>query len=140
MADPSAQPTELSPAIFRYWVLSAAAALGFALLLRYGFFQSRTVGAVCLAADRPWWCEIRDALGMIHGFWIWGWAGLGCGGAGFWFGWRRALGAGLVLSIIGLVVYNTELGAAGLILSLLGVAILLEGRATPRSRAAPSAD
>lgn len=120
--------------------MSAAAALGFALLLRYGFFQSRAVGAICLAADRPWWCDVRDVLGMIHGFWIWGWAGLGAAAAGFWLRWPRALGAGLVLSIIGLVVYNTELGAAGLILSLLGAAAILEGRAKPRSKAAASAD
>ena len=140
MPNLSAPPPGISSATIRRWVLSAIATLGFALLLRYGFFQSRVVGVICLAADRPWWCDLRDALGMIHGFWIWGWAGFGVAAAGFWLGWRRALGAGLVLSILGLVVYNTELGAAGLILSLLGAATQPEGRAMPRSRAAPSAD
>ena len=139
MPNPSAPPPGISSATIRRWLLSASATLGFALLLRYGFFQSRVVGAICLA-DRLWWCDIRDALGMIHGFWIWGWAGLASAAAGFWLGWRWALGAGLVLSIVGLVVYNTELGAAGLIVSLLGAVTPPEGRAMPRSRAAPSED
>ena len=120
--------------------MSAATAFGFALLLRYGLFQSRMVGAICLAADRPRWCDLRDAIGMIHAFWIWGWAGFGFAAAGFWLGWRRALAVGLVLSIVALVVYNTELGAAGLILSLLGAATRLEERGAARSREAPSAD
>ncbi len=106
----------------RRWMTAALAALAFALLLRYAFFQSRAVGAICLEAGRPWWCEACDDLGMIHGLWIWGWTGLAGGATGFWFGRRWALGAGLIASIIGLVVYNTELGAAGLILTLLGLA------------------
>lgn len=93
-----------------------------ALVLRYAFFQSREIGKLCLATPRPSWCAVRDALGLIHAFWIWGWAGLGGGALGFWFGWRWALKLGLVMSVMGLVVYNTELGAAGLLLTLLGLA------------------
>ncbi|MGB8274658.1 MAG: hypothetical protein WCF16_05235 [Alphaproteobacteria bacterium] len=106
----------------RPWAAWAAAALAFALALRYGFFQSRLIGGICLEHGRPWWCQVRDILGMIHGLWIWGWTGLAFGALGFWFGWRWALGIGLVAGILGLVVYNTEYGAVALILSLLGLA------------------
>ncbi|HLF58286.1 MAG TPA: hypothetical protein VI732_01525 [Alphaproteobacteria bacterium] len=95
---------------------------GSALLLRYGLFQSRTIGAICLDSARPVWCDARDAIAIIHAYWIWGWAGVSAGALGFWSGWRWALMLGLVASIIGLAVYNTELGAIGLILTLLGLA------------------
>lgn len=112
-------------------MLAAFAALAFALALRYGLFQSRTVGAICLETERPWWCTWRDDLGMIHGFWIWGWAGLLAAAAGFWTGRRPLLGVGLIASIFGLVVYNTELGAAGFILAALGLAAAARRRTGP---------
>lgn len=106
----------------RFWGLGAFAVLTFALALRYGFIQSRVVGAVCLETGPPWWCGARDAISMVHAFSIWGALGLVGGALGFWYGWRWALRLGLVMSIMGLVVYNAELGAAGLLLTLFGLA------------------
>ena len=112
------------PAHFRArpWLAAGLCALALALALRYGLFQSRTVGKICIEATRPQWCAWRDAIGMIHGFWLWGWTGVAAAVAGFWTGRRWALALGLIASIFALVVYNTELGAIGLIVTLLRLA------------------
>ncbi|MFZ0694739.1 MAG: hypothetical protein WAN51_11440 [Alphaproteobacteria bacterium] len=122
MSEPTQPPAGVSLSTrFTLWILGAFGVLALALSLRYGFFQSRAVGKLCLEALRPSWCTLRDDLALIHTFWIWGWLGLTGGALGFWFGWRWALKIGLAMSLMGLVVYNTELGAIGLLLTLLGL-------------------
>ena len=122
LSDPTPPPAGVStPARFAFWILGTLGVLAFALSLRYGFLQSRNVGKLCLETPRPSWCTLRDDLALIHTFWIWGWLGVMGGALGFWFGWRWALKVGLTMSLMGLVVYNTELGAIGLLLTLLGL-------------------
>jgi len=122
LSEPTFPPAGISfPSRFKLWILGALGVLTLALSLRYGFLQSRSVGKLCLEMPRPSWCALRDDLALIHTFWIWGWLGLLGGALGFWFGWRWALKIGLTMSLMGLVVYNTELGATGLLLTLLGL-------------------
>lgn len=115
--------TSFEPSNTRYaflkWGLSGLVVLGFAFFLRYGVIQPRDVGAICGGELPPSWCMLREGVISFHRFGIWGWAGLAGGVMALFFGWRWAVWLGFVMSLMGLVLYNTDHAAIGLLLTLL---------------------
>lgn len=100
-------------------VLGVAAAFAIALLARFLLIEPRNSQLVCSALDGPAWCPLRRALVPFYtfqGFGILSFA------AGLFAAWRwngAAAVAALMLGAVGLVLYNVELAAAGLILGLI---------------------
>ena len=101
------------------WAGGAVAVLGSALILRYGVIEPQAIGQACADTVAPWWCVPRQGLLKIHNFDMWGWGGLIGGALGLVFGWRPAVRMGFVLSLAGLVLYNADLAAVGLVLTCL---------------------
>lgn len=101
------------------WIGVGAAVLGAAMVLRYFVIEPQSIGMACADTVRLWWCGPRQALLMMHIFDIWGWCGLVGGAVGLVWGWRVAVWVGFVMSLAGLVLYNADLAAVGLILTCL---------------------
>jgi hypothetical protein len=101
------------------WVYGGAATLAVALILRYAVIEPHWIGIACGAEQVPWWCEVRQGIVWLHILWIWGGLGLLGGLLSITFGWLWALRLGFVMSLMGLVLYNADYGAVGLMLTLL---------------------
>lgn len=101
------------------WIGAGAGVLAVAFLLRYGLIEPHRIGLVCGADDAPSWCALREMIVQCHALWIWGWLGLGGGALALAFGWGWALRIGFAMSLMALVLYNADFGAAGLLLTLL---------------------
>ncbi len=100
------------------WIGAGAGVLAVAFLLRYGLIEPHRIGLVCGADDAPSWCALREMIVqcMPCGF---GLVGLGGGALALAFGWGWALRIGFAMSLMALVLYNADFGAAGLLLTLL---------------------
>ena len=101
------------------WASVAVVVLGTALALRYFVIEPQAIGVACADTDAPWWCAPRQVLLMVHNFDIWGWGGLVGGLLGLLFPWRAAIWFGFVFSLAGLVLYNADLAAVGLVFTCL---------------------
>lgn len=101
------------------WLVAGAAILAAALLMRYLVIEPHAIGIACADDAGPWWCEPRQAVVMMHIWKVWGWLGLAGGLAAIAFGWRWAIWLGFSMSLVGLVLYNSEYAAVGLVLTLL---------------------
>lgn len=101
------------------WACVGLGGLAIALALRHLVIEPHDIGMACAADAAPWWCEPRQAIVMMHIWKIWGWSGLVGGGLGLVFRWRWAIWLGFVMSLMGLVLYNADLAAVGLMLTCL---------------------
>jgi hypothetical protein len=108
----------LSP-VMRRALLFGALALGLGWLLRYQVIEPRSIGQMCGGVGTPWWCPLRTGLIKAHEWYVYGGAALACAGAAWWRDDARWAIAGVACAAVGLVAYNTELAAAGLLLALL---------------------
>lgn len=101
------------------WAGVGVGTLGVALALRHLVIEPHAIGMACAADITPWWCAPRQAVVMMHIWEVWGWAGLVGGVLGLVFRWRWAIWLGFVMSLMGLVLYNADLAAVGLMLTCL---------------------
>jgi hypothetical protein len=102
-----------------FWLAAGAGILAVALLLRYLLIEPHDIGIACADDNAPWWCTGRQAIVMMHIWKAWGWLGLGGGVLAIAFGWRWAIWLGFAMSLMGLVLYNSDYAAVGLMLTLL---------------------
>jgi len=97
--------------------LAVGLALGFAL--RYLVIEPRQIGQLCGGVGIPWWCAPRAGLIKAHEWFAYGvGAGL-CAAIAWWRDDRRWAAAALACAGLGLVLYNSELAATGLLLALI---------------------
>jgi hypothetical protein len=123
-----------APDIAPLWTLrralgwAAVLAFGFAvgLWLRYGVIQPEDIGILCGQADAPTWCTPRQWLIVAQTYFIWGWIALVSGAIPLVVTpppplLRLVLAAAVWFSALALILYNTTLGAVGLVLTLLAL-------------------
>lgn len=115
---PSLAPSRPATRLLK-WTAAAAAILCVAFFFRYVVIQPQSVGAICRADDAPAWCRAREILILFHAFVIWGYVALAAGIVALLTGWRWAIWLGLIMSLMGLVLYNGSYAAIGLVLILL---------------------
>jgi hypothetical protein len=104
-------------------VLAATAALRFLLI------EPHEIGHLCLQDGAPWWCAVRDSLATAFRSQAFGWLSLA---AGLWAWWRsdpRWAAAAMLVGAAGLMFYNTDLAAPGVLLGV--IALAKDGRPRP---------
>lgn len=101
------------------------AALGSALVLRYAIIQNSGLGVACEAGEESLTCTLRLAVIVLFVRGAFGWGALIAASIALWRPNVVAFGAGVVLAILGLVLYNTRTSA-------LAVALLVLSLARPR--------
>ncbi len=101
------------------WFSVGLGVLAFALALRYLLIEPHEIGMACADVGAPGWCEARQAIVMMHIWKAWGWLALSGGVLAIAFGWRWAIWLGLSMSLMGLVLYNSDYASVGLMLTLL---------------------
>jgi hypothetical protein len=101
------------------WLVAGAAILALALALRYLLIEPHAIGIACADDNAPGWCTARQGIVMMHIWKIWGSLGLAGGVLAIAFGWRWAIWLGLSMSLMGLVLYNSDFASVGLMLTLL---------------------
>ena len=107
--------------------LALAAALGATAALRFLLIEPHDIGHLCLQADAPWWCALRGAVATAFRSQAFGGVSLACG---LW-AWLRTdarwAAAAMVVGAAGLMLYNTDLAAPGVLLGI--IALAQRGRA-----------
>jgi hypothetical protein len=101
------------------WIYFAVGVLAVAFVLRYAVIEPHTIGIACGEDVTPWWCAPRQAVVLMHAWYAWGTLGLLGGALALVFGWGWALRLGFAMSLMGLVLYNADYAAPGLVLTLL---------------------
>ncbi|HET6619328.1 MAG TPA: hypothetical protein VFG64_05265 [Dongiaceae bacterium] len=122
------------PDIAPHWTVrravgwAAILAFGFAvgLWLRYGVIQPEGIGILCGQTDAPAWCRPRQWLIVAQTYFIWGWIALVSGAIALVITLplpllRLVLAVAVWFSALALILYNTTLGAVGLVLTLLAL-------------------
>ncbi|MBF0176222.1 MAG: hypothetical protein HQL63_05155 [Magnetococcales bacterium] len=95
-----------------------------ACVIRFAWVEPQAIGLLCQGGSVPWWCGLREVLGMVFYFRILGWlaivaallAHLFPGRARIWGRWAVHLG------VLGLVFYNALGGAVGVVVGVLALA------------------
>lgn len=100
------------------WIAAGAGILALALVLRYALIEPHWIGITCSDEAAPQWCAARQAIVLMHIWWVWGWLGLGGGVLAFIFSWPWAVRVGFAMSLMGLVLYNSDYAAVGMVLTL----------------------
>jgi hypothetical protein len=108
----------VSPVLRRAFLLGALA-LAAGAVLRYHVIEPRPIGQMCGGVGTPWWCPLRTGLIKAHEWYIYGGAAIALAGVGWWRSDARWAMAGLAAAGLGLVLYNTEVAAVGLLAALL---------------------
>lgn len=98
------------------------AALGLALLLRYGIIQNTPIGLACEAGEESLTCSIRLAAILLFVRGVFGWTALAAAAVQLWRPNIVAFGIGLVSAAFGLVLYNTRFSALAVALLVLSLA------------------
>ncbi len=101
------------------WIYAAVATLAAAFLLRHAVIEPHWIGIACGEETVPWWCHLRQGIVWMHLLHLWGILGLVGGLAAIVFGWMWAIRLGFVMGLMGLVLYNADFAAVGLMLTLL---------------------
>jgi hypothetical protein len=107
----------------RVW-LGLVAILAATAALRFLLIEPHEIGHLCLQTDAPWWCGVRDGVAIAFRSQAFGWLSLA---AGLWAWWRsdaRWAAAAMLVGAAGLMLYNTDLAAPGV---LLGIIVLAKG-------------
>jgi hypothetical protein len=102
------------------FVLALAVTAGLAAALRFGLIESERA-AECAAPGMPWWCTPRwwvVWLFLHHGLGI---VAIATGALAFVRPRLSLIALGAAAAGPALVLYNTEMGAVGLLLTLLSV-------------------
>lgn len=97
-------------------VLAATAALRFLLI------EPHEIGHLCLQAEAPWWCAARSGLAAVFRTQAFGVASLAAGGWAWWRGDARWAAAAMLIGAAGLMLYNTNLAAPGVLLGIIALA------------------
>lgn len=112
----------------RALVWAAVLVLGLAagLWLRYGVIQPEDMGILCGQTDAPGWCTPRQWLIVAQTHFVWGWVALASGAVALMIPLpapllRLALAVAVWFSALALILYNTTLGAVGMVLTLLAL-------------------
>lgn len=95
--------------------LTAATAIGVAMVLRYGLMEPQAMNEACWATVAPWWCTLRQGLAALIHYKALGAASLIAGGLALALGWRSFVLGAIVFGGLGLVLYTADLAAIGLI-------------------------
>lgn len=119
-------------------VLAVVAVVSFAV--RFLVIEPRDAAHLCATGAGPWWCAIRDPLVTLVFPWSgFGWVSLGLGVAGFALGCRKVAVAALLVGLPGLILYDAEMAAVGVVLALLVVSRApASGVAPPEEGSSPS--
>jgi hypothetical protein len=108
----------LSPRLL--WALGwTAAGLALGAVLRYAVIEPRSIGQTCGGIGIPWWCLPRTGLIKAHEWYVYGGSAIAAAGLAWWRGRAGWAQAALALGAVGLVVYNTEVAALGMLLALI---------------------
>jgi hypothetical protein len=107
---------------------AAILVFGFAvgLWLRYGLIQPEDIGILCGQTDAPAWCTPRQWLVVAQTYFVWGWVALVSGAIALVIALpppllRLVLAVAAWFSALALILYNSTLGAVGLVLTLLAL-------------------
>ncbi|HET6161421.1 MAG TPA: hypothetical protein VFE34_23970 [Dongiaceae bacterium] len=122
------------PDVASHWTIrralawAAIPAFGFALALwlRYGVIQPEDIGILCGQTDAPTWCTPRQWLLVMQTYFVWGWIALASGAIALVIPLpppvlRTVLAIAALFSALALILYNSTLGAVGLVLTLLAL-------------------
>ena len=102
------------------FVVALVATAGLAAALRFGLIESERA-ALCAVADAPWWCEPRWWAVWLFLHHVFGIVAIATGALALVRPHVSLIALGAAASGPALVLYNTEMGAVGLLLSLLSV-------------------
>lgn len=108
---------------FRVW-LGLVAVLAATAALRFLLIEPHEIGHLCLESDAPWWCGVRSGVVAAFRSQAFGWLSLA---AGLWAWWKadvRWAAVAMLVGAAGLMLYNTNLAAPGV---LFGVIALAQG-------------
>jgi hypothetical protein len=100
----------------------ALAALGTALVLRYGVIQNTPIGLACEAGEKSLLCTVRITVILMFVRSLFGWTALIASLVQLWRPNLIAFGVGLVSALLGLVLYNTRVSALAVGLLVLSLA------------------
>jgi hypothetical protein len=98
------------------------AALGVALWLRYGIIQNSHIGIACEEGEQSSLCTLRLAVILLFARGVFGWGALLAAVIQLWRPNVVVFGAGIVLALLGLVLYNTRIAALAVPLLVLSLA------------------
>ncbi|MBF0154784.1 MAG: hypothetical protein HQL64_13670 [Magnetococcales bacterium] len=118
-------------------ILAETALVGLiAALIRFLWVEPQAIGLLCQTDPPPWWCLLRQALGMAFHFRVFGTLAIVLAGAAHLFpGRTRTLGRlAMASGMLGLVFYNALGGAVGFV----GGMLALVGEDSPSVAMAPS--
>lgn len=107
----------------------ALAVLGTALWLRYSIIQNAEIGIVCEAGEESFICTLRFAAIMLFARGAFGWAALITAAVQLWRPNVVVFAAGIVFTLLGLVLYNTRVSALAA-----GLLVLSLARPSPEAR------
>ena len=105
------------------------AVLSVALFFRYAVIQNTPLALACEAGEASLVCTIRLGIILLFTWNVFGWGALIAAAVQFWRPNTTAFGIGLLLALLGLVLYNTRLAALAIALLVLSLA-----RSAPEER------
>ena len=105
------------------WRIMAFALL-LALAARHGLIEPEAVARLCEPEDAPWWCMARHALVMSFAWQGLATVALGAGLAAWAMQVRSMAYVAVMAGVAGLVLYNPDWSAVGLLSGLLAFAVL----------------
>lgn len=111
-----------------------AAVTAAALAARYQIIQPADAALACQSATAPWWCGLRAGLVALFPWSGFGWVSVAAGVLAL--AWRPAGGLALCAGAAGLVLYDAETAAVGVVLGLIAVS---RRGATPEPATEPAA-
>jgi len=107
--------------------LALAATLAATAALRFLLIEPHDIGHLCLQTDAPWWCAVRGGIAAAFRSQAFGGLSLACGLWAWFRGDARFAAAAMVVGAAGLMLYNTDLAAPGVLLGI--IALAQRGRA-----------
>jgi len=110
-------------------VALTVAAVGLALMLRYGLVQDVPTGLACEAGEQSFTCSIRLTAILLFTWAAFGWVAVAASLVQLWRPNIVAFGVAVIAAAMGLVLYNIRLSALAVALLVLSLA-----RTVPKAR------